>query len=136
MTKSITLLSISIVLMIGGISYLMFFSGSGESISQVAKQNAFENATVHNEQGELIFSENQGVTTYILVDKIVYQIVYDQELDRYRILLATDKLEEAKKQAEEDFLSLVGLNPKDACSLNLEILALRTSGAMTPSYCL
>ena len=79
-------------------------------ISGVIVNNFFPKATKVNEYGD-----------YYLVKKDGYNILYEFQFNQFLISILDSPFRELKKTAENDLISVLGINKQDACKLNVVI---------------
>ena len=93
-----------------------------KNISQRARINAFKNASVKNQNGNMIIVDEKYIKEYQLIETTDYQIAYQEPKNRYLLFIISRNFKLARKQAEEAFIKLIDLKKTELCQLNVDIV--------------
>lgn len=87
-------------------------------ISGIEIKNVYKNPVSLNQAGDVVFFKEAN-----------YQFSYQPQFKKFIISLLTSSFWEEKKKAEEDFIQSLMITKKDACWLNVEVIAPRFAGS-------
>ena len=89
---------------------LKFPEGNTIKISNKEVENFYKTAYPINNNGDVVFSETEN-----------YKIIYFPKGEQFLISILGTPFEEAKKEAEQQFLQSLGISESEACELNVSV---------------
>jgi len=117
--KKPLLLLCSLTIVMGMLTILISKPPAGLETAK-AKQTALSKV-VQDKQGNPIISAD-STKARLLAQEQEYQILYQEAYDSFLISINTAPFEEARKKAEQSFLSLIESSESVACKLKVEIV--------------
>lgn len=113
------ILIIMAIVVIAGIIITVFKNWGVLSPIEKAKENALEQVLL-DERGNPMISQDK-FEQYLLVEDPQYQIIYQKSNDTFIISINNSPFEEIRKEAEENFLSLIKTDKSIACQFKVRI---------------
>lgn len=113
------ILIITASMVITGIVFTVFKNWVFLSPIEKAKENALKQV-LRDDKGNPMISQDK-FEQYLLVENPKYQIIYQKSNDTFIISINDSPFEEIKKEAEENFLSLIKADKNIACQLKVRI---------------
>ncbi|MBU6500502.1 MAG: hypothetical protein KGJ89_01580 [Patescibacteria group bacterium] len=93
------------------------------SQGSIVLKNFYNTAVVDNGPGAV--NDINILMRSDIGNKYHYEMGYERQVSRFDIVLNTYSLEDAikyRKEAEADFLNILGINEPDACKLNVDLI--------------
>ena len=137
--KKTLLFGIIILVLLGILFYVFISKRGGSPTATQPPPGASAHGTIHIPSGDtIVIGTPQGSVTMknfykavldteegfaILRDRSDYQIAYDTNTSRFSIAVLGAPFDEARKKAEADFLSILGITKNDACRLAVSVVS-------------